>query len=475
MARTGQLSGPGPANKDYVPVMSHFRLSGFLAMPLTALALAGCSAGQLLGVDALQTDTVRTVTARQLVVGDEPFAVKAAVTMLAQGGNAVDAATVLFFALSVTYPVAAGPGGGGLCIARDTSGVLGEFDFLPRTANRGGAYAVPMAVRGFYDMQKRLGSVPWQRTVSPAEVLADGGFPMSQALAARLAGTENIIRLDASLAAEFLDENGQLKKPGTSVSNPALAHALSVIRQQGADGFASSIGGALIAYSAAQGGGLGPEDFAAARTRAVAPSRRNVGGLAVAYPAVGTGAGAFSAAVLSRAAASNPANAAANALAAVRQALTGFGVATVPADFGSTGFAVADGMGGAVACAVTLNGPFGTGRTATGTGVLLAASPAGPAGLASAFLMPLVALGNGNDLFAGAAAGGPNGSAAIAAALLRMAGGGTLASPADIHTSGAAPRDTINLIACQAACAALPDPGASGLGGVVHQDVAAAP
>jgi len=201
----------------------------------------------------------------------------------------------------------------------------------------------------------------------------------------------------------------------------------------------------------------------------VAPSRRSIGGLAVAYPAVGTGAGAFSAALLSRAAASNPANATANALAAVRQALAGFGVANVPADLGSTGFAVADEMGGAAACAVTLNGPFGAGRTAAGTGVLLAASPAGPAGVASAFLMPLVGQG-GNDLFAGAAAGGPNGSAAIASALLRMAGGGTLASAADIHTSGAAPRDTINLIACQAACAALPDPGASGLGSAVHAE-----
>jgi len=81
--------------------------------------------------------------------------------------------------------------------------------------------------------------------------------------------------------------------------------------------------------------------------------------------------------------------------------------------------------------------------------------------------MPLLGQ-SGNDLFAGAAAGGPNGSAAIAAALLRMAGGGVLASASDIHTSGAAPRDTINLIACQSACAALPDPGAAGLGGVAH-------
>ncbi len=452
--------------------MPLLRLSGVSAAPivasLAALALASCSGGGLFGPAAGATDTVHAASSRQLVVGDEPFAVNAAVAVLAQGGNAVDAATTMFFALSVTYPVAAGPGGGGICIARGASGALGEFDFLPRAAARGGAYAVPMAVRGFFDMQKRMGSLPWQRTVSPAEALADAGFPMSQALAARLAGTEGIIRLDAALAEEFLDESGQLKKPGAILSNRALARTLSVIRQDGADGFASKIGGSLIAYADAQGGALGAEDFVAARTRQVAPARRTLGGMTVAYPATGTGAGAFSAALLSRVAGSTPAAASANALAAARQALAGFGVATIPADFGSTGFVVVDDTGGAVACAVTLNGPFGAGRTATGTGVVLAAAPTGPSGLASAFLMPLLAQDGDNGLFAGAAAGGPNGSAAITAVLLRMAGGGTVASAADIRTTGGAPKDTINLAACRETCAALPDPGAHGLGAAVH-------
>lgn len=455
------------------------RLSGVSAAPfavsLAALVLTGCNGGQLFRAGSGATDTLKVASSRQLVVGDEPFAVNAATAVLAQGGNAVDAATTLFFALSVTYPVAAGPGGGGLCIARDASGVVGEFDFLPRAANRGGAYAVPMAVRGFFDMQKRLGSMPWQRTVSPAEVLADAGFPISQALASRLAGLEPVIRPDAALAAEFLDESGQLKKAGTVVTNPALARALSVIRQDGADGFAARLGPSLIAYSTAQGGGISAEDFAAAQTRAVAPARRAIGGLSVFYPATGTGAGAFAAALLSRMAGSSAAGAGATAVAAVQAALAGFGVATIPADFGSTGFAVSDGNGGAVACAVTMNGPFGAGRTATGTGVLLAASPAGPAGLASAFLMPLLAQGGDNSLFAGAAAGGPNGSAAIATSLSRMAAGGALASANDVRTTGAAPRDTVNLIACQGSCAALPDPGGRGLGGVVHPELAANP
>ena len=78
-------------------------------------------------------------------------------------------------------------------------------------------------------------------------------------------------------------------------------------------------------------------------------------------------------------------------LAAVRQTLAGFGVAGLPRDLGSTGFAAVDANGEAATCAVTLNGPFGAGRTAGATGVVLAATPSGPAGLASAFLTPVLA------------------------------------------------------------------------------------
>ena len=443
-----------------MPVMSRFRALAF-ASPLSALVfLGGCSWFTAEG--DTRAATVQTANARHLVVGDEPFAVRTAATVLSQGGSAVDAAASMFFALSATYPVAAGLGGGGICIVRDSAGGLTEFDFLPRAANRGGAYAVPAAVRGFFEMQRRFGALPWQRAVSGAEALADAGFPISEQLAARLAGSEGVIRLDAALAAQFLDESGQLKRAGTLVSNPALARTLSIVRQEGADGFAARIGPRITAYAMAQGGTIGADDLAAVQVRQVAPTRRALGPLTIAYPAGGTGAGAFAGALLTRIG-GNAANATANALAAVRQALTGFNVASIPADFGSTGFAVLDNQGGAVSCAVTLNGPFGAGRTVTDSGMQLAAAPSGPSGLASAFLMPVVAAGGGNT-FLGVAAGGPNGSAALSAALVRMAGGARLSLPTDMQTTGAAPKDTINVIACQDACVALPDPGAFGLG-----------
>src|ERR1700677_2783584 len=79
-----------------------------------------------------------------LVVGDEPYAVQAGVSVLREGGSAVDAATTIYFALAATYPVAAGIGGGGICLVRDPNrGRTDEFAFLPRSAAGGGAYAVP--------------------------------------------------------------------------------------------------------------------------------------------------------------------------------------------------------------------------------------------------------------------------------------------------------------------------------------------
>ena len=91
-----------------------------------------------------------------LAVSDEPFAAQTGAAILAEGGSAADAVAAMFFTLSVTYPVAAGLGGGGICLVRDADGRTREFDFLARAANSGGAFAVPGAVAGFYDMQKSL-------------------------------------------------------------------------------------------------------------------------------------------------------------------------------------------------------------------------------------------------------------------------------------------------------------------------------
>jgi gamma-glutamyltranspeptidase/glutathione hydrolase len=402
-----------------------------------------------------------------LAVSDEPFAAKAGSAILAQGGSAADAVAAMFFTLSVTYPVAAGLGGGGICLVRDAKGRSVEFDFLARAANSNGPYAVPGAVAGFYDLQKAFGTLPWQRDVAPAEAYAATGFPISHVLAERLAVTQTIIANDAGLAAEFMADGG-LKPEGSVVTNQALSVTMSTVRLSGSNGFYQG----ALANSIATGAGnqIVPAELAGYRTALTQPRLQNRGGVSIMMPGASTGAGAFIASLLSGAGGGDLSTSVMNGL---HHALDNFHVQSVPPDLGSTGFAALDANGQAAACAMTMNGPFGSGHTAGDTGMLLAASPTAPAGIAGAFLTPMMAIDGASVALAGAGSGGPNGSAAMAYAVLKRSAGQSVSRPGDLRSTGLAPFATVNTIACQdGLCVALPDPGGNGLGASAPQPVA---
>jgi len=438
-------------------------------------ASAGSTFGRLFGSSSQPAGT-------GYVVGDEPYAVRAAAGILDQGGSAADGATAVYFALSASYPVAAGLGGGGLCVVYDAaSGRSQAIDFLARDAAGGGAFAVPGNVRGFATLQASYGVLPWSRDVAPGESMAAAGFPISSALAARLQSSQNIVRLDAGLAAEFLDESGQVKTQGTIVASSDLATTLAAIRAHGADAFyAGTIAAKIVDYAAGEGGALSQDDLAAYRAAARDPQILDMGNQRAYLPPTSVGAGSFAAALLSRLASPDGAAMTADATrSAETAALQQFGVQGLPADFGATGFAVRDRNGQGVACAVTMNGPFGSGHTAQGTGVTLANAPAsGQAGLAAAFLTPILATKDESGPLAlsagegardvslvGAGAGGPDGTVAIADALLRLARGEDVMRPRELRKAGVAGHGTVNAIVCQnGICAVLPDSRAAGLG-----------
>ena len=411
------------------------------------------------------------------VVGDEPEAVRTGAAILAHGGNAVDAITATYFALSVTYPVAAGLGGGGLCIVHDpVHSKTVAFDFLAHEPGHGGPYAVPGNVSGFSRLQAMYGRLPWQRVVSPAEGAAAAGFPISQALATRLSSTQDSIRLDAALSAEFLDESGHVKPPGTVATAPALAETLGLIRSLGPENFYhGAIASALAAYSSGEGGGITLDDLAAYSSRTVAPNSARIGDETVLLPPSPTGAGKFAVSLLSRLTSGDQVhsgNLGASVANATKATMEAFGLGSLPRDLGATGFAAEDPEGLAVACAVTMNGPFGSIHTEKGTGITLATAPSSAqTGLAAAFLTPVIATASdGTTTVVGAGAGGPNGTAAIALALLQLSAGQDITRPGVLHSTGIAPYDTVNVIGCQnGLCTALPDPGAHGLGAAGNQ------
>jgi gamma-glutamyltranspeptidase / glutathione hydrolase len=440
------------------------------AAGLSLLALTGCSWLGLGGGDEPAPPGVSGYA-----VGDEPLAVQAGSAILAQGGSAADAVTAMYFALSTTYPVAAGLGGGGLCVIHDPASSRSQaIIFLSRDSAAGGAFGVPGNVRGFSVVQQSFGRLPWQRDVSPGEGYAATGFPISQALETRLRAAQNAIRLDANLSAEFLTETGVLKPAGTTVSNPDLAATLTAIRIYGPSAlYRGAIASKLVAYSATQGGAFKLAELEGYPVERSEPQTVTIGGQTVYFPPRKVGAGAYVAALLSRVLdAQGQANVGDNPAAAVATAtkvsLDQFRIASLPRDLGATGFAATDNTGQAAACAVTLNGAFGSGHTAAGTGVILARAPSSQdAGLSGAFLTPAIAA-SGDDStvsLAGSGAGGPNGTAAIIYALLRVGEGQDILQPGHLHSTGLAPFDTVNVVACQeGTCAALPDPGAQGLG-----------
>ena len=162
--------------------MPSFRAQPFLALPLVAL-VANCSLGSDIGSRVNSTLGLgggsHSVSSQSsgLAVGDEPFAVKTGTAILNQGGSAADAATAMFFAMTATYPVAAGLGGGGICIVADPAKGMQEFDFLPRAARAGGAYAVPGVVRGFYDLHAVFGALALATCCVGRRSLCGGRFP----------------------------------------------------------------------------------------------------------------------------------------------------------------------------------------------------------------------------------------------------------------------------------------------------------
>jgi gamma-glutamyltranspeptidase/glutathione hydrolase len=278
-------------------------------------------------------------------VADEPQAAVAARRILSLGGNAADAAAAAGFALAVTLPSRAALGGGGACVikmpAADGSAQPAVTLLFPpgAPAASGGARpaAVPTLARGLLALQARYGVLPYPAVIVPAERLA-GSAKLSPALAADLQIVGPALLADPAAAAIFGAAGGGVLPAGAPFSQPDLAATLETIRAQGVQGFyAGDLAAQFLAAANQAGAALSPADFSAALPVFGAPETSTL-------------AGADSAAL------PTPPVTARN----------------LPA---SAAFMALDRNGGVVACDVTMNNLFGTGRIAAGTGVLLAASP----------------------------------------------------------------------------------------------------
>jgi gamma-glutamyltranspeptidase/glutathione hydrolase len=208
-----------------------------------------------------------------MVVAGDALAVDAGVKVLQNGGNAVDAAVAVGFALAVTYPFAGNLGGGGFMLVRFADGRSTFIDFrenAPAQASRNmyldsqgrltrdsiegwRSSGVPGTVRGFEFAQKKYGRAKWNDLVAPSIALANG-FPVSYAFAESLRGAR-VLADDPESKRIFL-KNGAYYEVGDTLAQPELARTLQRIAKSGAAEFYEGATAKFLAAAMAAHGGL---------------------------------------------------------------------------------------------------------------------------------------------------------------------------------------------------------------------------
>jgi gamma-glutamyltranspeptidase/glutathione hydrolase len=332
-------------------------------------------------------------------VSDEPRATLVAREVLSAGGSAADAAVALGFALAVTLPSRAGLGGGGACVAYAAdkksvnNGVPEAVIFTPiASASSGGdrPAAVPMLPRGLYLLHARYGRRPFESLMVPAEQLARFGTPASRALVRDLALVSGPLFADPNTRAVFSKDGAPIVE-GQQLLQSDLGATLAQIRVSGVgDFYTGALARRIEQASPLAGGPIALADLRGALPRmvpAIVLSDRNDKVAFLPPPADGGVAAAAGFMTLQRNASAYT-EAAARALAVSARWRAG-GVdaqsllsasdlqeAPLPSLPASTGFATLDNDGNAVACVLSMDNLFGTGRILPRLGFLLAASPA---------------------------------------------------------------------------------------------------
>jgi gamma-glutamyltranspeptidase/glutathione hydrolase len=208
-----------------------------------------------------------------MIVAQEPLAADAGLRVLQSGGNAIDAAVAVAFALAVTYPYAGNIGGGGFLLARFADSRTTFIDFrekAPLAATRNmyldskgnptkdslvgwRAAGVPGTVRGLELAHQKYGRKPWAELVDPALRLATVGFPVSYSFAKSLHSESEM-----KLLSQFPESKRIFLSAhyGDKFVQPDLAATLKRIRDRGASDFYEGETAQKLAAAMASNGGL---------------------------------------------------------------------------------------------------------------------------------------------------------------------------------------------------------------------------
>lgn len=236
-----------------------------------------------------------------MVAAQNMVATQIGVAVLADGGNAVDAAVAVGFALAVTLPRAGNIGGGGFMLVydadADSTTAIDYREMAPLSATRDmfldaegnadpelsrnshKASAVPGTVSGLYYAHKRFGKLPWERLVQPAADLARDGIVVSNDLATKLAGSQQRMCRNKASCAYFYKAGGEPYAFGDLFVQSNLAATLQLIADDGADAFYKGpIAEKIVAEMQAGGGLIDMASMAAFRPAIREPLRGNYRG-----------------------------------------------------------------------------------------------------------------------------------------------------------------------------------------------------
>jgi gamma-glutamyltranspeptidase/glutathione hydrolase len=217
------------------------------------------------------------------VVSAHPESTKVGVAIMKQGGNAIDAAIAVQFALAVVYPNAGNIGGGGFLIYRSAKGDTNALDYREKAPEKAfkdmyldsqgnavtekslfGALAagVPGTVDGMIKAHEKYGNLSWIKDIQPAIDLAEQGFALTAQQAEELNKTRTSFLKYNRKPVAFVKDS--LWKAGDLLIQPELAATLKLVRDKGRAGFyEGSVAKAIIQTMAHTAGVITAADLMA--------------------------------------------------------------------------------------------------------------------------------------------------------------------------------------------------------------------
>lgn len=206
---------------------------------------------------SILTQAGEPITSRNgMVVSAHPLASEAGIEILQEGGNAIDAAVAVQFALAVVYPNAGNIGGGGFLVYRSSKGETAALDYretAPGKAHRdmyldengnaitdkslygGLAAGVPGTVAGMVEAHRKYGKLSWDKLLAPAIKLAEDGFLLTDMQIDELNKNKDFFTKYNPNGCAFVKVS-QWKR-GDTLIQPDLSKTLKLIAEKGNKGF----------------------------------------------------------------------------------------------------------------------------------------------------------------------------------------------------------------------------------------------